>query len=417
MVKPKTLLVGVDAGETKYDTCILNTCYEYRKDFTIGVRKQHRDEIARRVCEAADKNELSEVQITIETSSPTSHILKEHLSNYEWPAGLNVNVDLISSVIPKQFKKLELIECKTDKIDAYAICQCGKFDNLPKIKRHSKKLKSLASEYEFITKTSTAHKSRIRSLFLEMNPVLVMSFSYVHNSKFTPVAIECYEVYASNKELTPSDLDEVLQKNDYEMSQRMRKILIAIINKESIDSSIHLIDSIKRQYEILKRLTIQLKSVKSEIKKFSSDSPDVKTISTVGGVATFTASMFVGIIQDIDRFDEVDKFVGYLGTHPVKSESGKTHKKSKMSNKGVGVLKKLLFTSAMSAVNYYEYPRRIFQKAISRGKTPRQAYGVVMTRIARWIYGVWKSGEPWKANKRYLERKQKNKEKGLVPQP
>jgi transposase len=95
----------------------------------------------------------------------------------------------------------------------------------------------------------------------------------------------------------------------------------------------------------------QLNPLKEEIKTAGMESTVVKLLTSISGIAEFTASMFVGLVQDIERFPSAKEFIEYIGTYPVKIESGKLKGKTKMSKKGIKILKRLLFPSAMAAIN------------------------------------------------------------------
>jgi transposase len=403
VISEKTLLVGVDAGEKVYDVVILHPASDYRSDFTVGVKKDNRDEIARRICKSAKKIASTDIRVTVESSTSASHILSKHLTNYLWPKDLNVKTNLISSVTPRKLAEAQLIDTKTDRIDSYLTAQCGAYEHLPRVKRTDERLKSLSSTYEFLSKQSASLKMRIRSLLLQLNPSLTAEFKRAHKDKLSLVVISSYEAYMQYGKLTDERLEKVLKEESFNMGKKKRKKLLGIINEETITDSLYLVNIIREHRTLLSIVEKQLDPLKEVIKAAGIKSPTVKLLTSIPGIAEFTASMFVGLVQDVERFPSSKEFIGYIGTYPVKVESGKLKGKTKMSKKGIKVLKRLLYTSAMSAINSNKYVERIANKAVSRGKTDMQAIGVVMTCLVKWIYGVWKSGEAWKQEKRGRE--------------
>lgn len=420
MNNKKTLLIGVDAGEKKYDVTILDPISTYRRDFTVGIKRKDRDEIANRVYKAVKKTGIPNACITIESSTAPSHILRKHLSRYDWPKEMNVKVDLISPVTPRGLGKAKLIDTKTDGIDSYLTARCGEYEDLPRLKRHNERLKSLASEYTYLTKQTASLKLRIRSLLLELNPVLVKEYKTAHRDKLSLVIIGSYEVYKREGKLDAENLDSIVKQEDYRMGKARKGKLLKIINEETIDDKLYLICALKNHRGVLSLVEKQLEPLKEKIKEEGKNSSVVKLLTTIDGIGEFTAAMFFGIVQDIERFCDVDKFVGYIGTYPVKNESGDTSRKSKMTKKGVKVLKSLLYMNAITAVRVNEYAEEIFNRAVSRGKTKMQARGVIMTRLVRWIYGVWKSGEAWRQGRNEeedIKKQKKEQEKEPQPQP
>jgi len=403
MIDEKTLLVGVDSGERVYDVVILHPVSDYRSNFTVGVKKANRDEIARRICKSAEKIASTDVRVTIESSTSASHILSKHLTNYLWPKDLNVKTNLISSVTPRKLAEAQLIDTKTDKVDSYLTAQCGEYEHLPRIKRTDERLKSLSSTYEFLSKQSASLKMRIRSLLLQLNPSLTAEFKSAHKGNFSLVVISSYESYMKYGKLTDKGLEKILKEESFNMGEKRRKKFLKIINEETIRDSLYLINIIREHRILLSTVDKQLNPLKEVIIAAGMKSPMVKLLTSISGIAEFTASMFVGLVQDIKRFPSSKEFIGYIGTYPVKVESGKLKGKTKMSKKGIKILKRLLYTSAMAAINSNKYVEKIANKAVSRGKTDMQAIGVVMTCLVKWIYGVWKSGEAWKQGKEERE--------------
>jgi len=412
MVNEKTLLVGVDAGEKVYDVVILHPGLDYRSNFTVGVKRANRDEIAKRICKSAEKIASTDVRVTIESSTSASHILSKHLANYVWPKGLNVKTNLISSVTPRKLAEAQLIDTKTDGVDSYLTAQCGEYEHLPKIKRTNERLKSLSSAYEFLSKQSASLKMRIRSLLLQLNPSLTAEFKSAHKGNFSLIVASSYESYIKDGKLTDQELERILKEESFNMGKSRRKKFLEIVNEETMKDSLYLINIIREHRTLLSMVEKQLNPLKEVIKKAGMKSHTVKLLTSISGIAEFTASMFVGLVQDIERFPSSKEFIGYIGTYPVKIESGKLKGKSKMSKKGIKILKRLLYTSAMAAINSNKYIEKIANKAVSRGKTDMQAIGIVMTYLAKWIYGVWKSGEAWRQGKE--EREMGNSRK-IIP--
>jgi transposase len=196
------------------------------------------------------------------------------------------------------------------------------------------------------------------------------------------------------------------------MGKERKEKFLKIINEETMKDSLYLVKIIRGHRALLSIVEKQLNPLKEEIIAAGIKSPTVKFLTSIPGIAEFTASMFVGLVQDVERFPSSKEFIGYIGTYPVKVESGKLKEKTKMSKKGIKVLKRLLYTSAMAAINSNKYIEKIANKAVSRGKTDMQAIGVVMTCLVKWIYGVWTSGEAWEQGK---EEREKGNSRNIFP--
>ena len=400
MDNARTLLVGIDCGEKQYDVCAIQQNSRFRSNFSTGITRSDREKISRRICEVASKTVATEVAISVECSTPTSHILTDYLTNYQWPDKFKVSTKLLPTPTPRFLARAGLVETKTDRIDAYTCAQCGQFADVPHVKRTSEELKAYAAEYILFTKHIAATKQHMRSILLALNPALVAGVPTLHKGALLRVIIDCFIVYRREKRLDIASLKDILANRRFRMKIARREFLLQTIAQETIDGKLYLVDSLERLHDVLTVQEISVRKTKEEIVKIAGQSKIVKLLTTIAGIGDFTAGVVAGVIQDIGRFESVNKLVGYIGTYPVIAESCGKGRKSEMSHKGVKILKKLMWTSAMTAVNTNQHVQNIFRKAVSRGLTKKAAYGVIMTRLVRWIFGVWKSGESWKHAKK-----------------
>lgn len=119
-------------------------------------------------------------------------------------------------------------------------------------------------------------------------------------------------------------------------------------------------------------------------------------------------------IQDIGRFETVEKLTSYFGVHPSFKQSGDGKWASHMSKKGRGELRAVLYMTAMTGIRHNHILKQIYARFRAKGMKHYQAMGVVMHKLLRIIYGVLKNNRPYDPaidEKNTTEAKQKKEQK------
>lgn len=118
-------------------------------------------------------------------------------------------------------------------------------------------------------------------------------------------------------------------------------------------------------------------------------------LTTLKGISIILAAKIMAQTKGIKRFSRVDKFVKYAGIPPQERSSGKTkrHRKSKEGNRK---LNSAFYLVALNQLRWNPRAKRYFQKKISEGKTKKQALRCLMKRSACIVYGILKSGKPYR---------------------
>jgi transposase len=126
-------------------------------------------------------------------------------------------------------------------------------------------------------------------------------------------------------------------------------------------------------------------------KKFleqSCQGPDVTLLTTITGIGAYSAAAVMIEIEDIKRFTKPKSLVCFFGVNPELKESGDKKFVVRMSKKGRATMRAILYMCATSAVRYDEHMKAIYQKHRGKGKTHKQALGVIMQKLLRVIWGV-----------------------------
>jgi transposase len=121
----------------------------------------------------------------------------------------------------------------------------------------------------------------------------------------------------------------------------------------------------------------------------------VDLLQTIPGIGTYSAASLMTQIEDIRRFASPSKLCGYFGVYPAMKESGDKQPVVRMSKKGRAAIRATLYLCANSAVLKDTHLKSIYHKHRKKGKSHKQALGVVMHKLLRIIWGVLSSGSAY----------------------
>lgn len=118
-------------------------------------------------------------------------------------------------------------------------------------------------------------------------------------------------------------------------------------------------------------------------------------LTTMKGISTILAAKLVVHANGIERFRNLDKFIRYAGIAPIEKSSGKTKRYIK-TTRGNRKLNSALYMVALGQICWSEEAKKYLERKTLEGKTKRHAIRCLMKRMACIVYGMMKSGEPYR---------------------
>ena len=132
-------------------------------------------------------------------------------------------------------------------------------------------------------------------------------------------------------------------------------------------------------------------------------------ITTIPGISHILGSAILGEIGDISRFETPKQLVAFAGLDPSVHQSGNFNGTSmSLSKRGSPHLRRALYIAAHVARIHDPILKEHYEKLINRGKHHRQAQNAVAAKLARIVFSVLYSKEPYDIEK--LRSKPKPKE-------
>lgn len=146
-----------------------------------------------------------------------------------------------------------------------------------------------------------------------------------------------------------------------------------------------------QQIELLERQVSDIEEYIAELlPKFNS------SLTTITGVGTTLAAVFVSEIGDVNRFDSPDKLAAFAGIDPSVSQSGEFNgSKAHMSKRGSPYLRRAFFLAAVATNLHNPALKALYDRKRLQGKHHLVAISAVMRKLVNIVYSLLKSGLPY----------------------
>lgn len=157
------------------------------------------------------------------------------------------------------------------------------------------------------------------------------------------------------------------------------------------DSSAFAIRQFLEQVKLLESQVRELEEYIAEtLEKFNSQ------LTSIKGIGTTLAAVFVAEIGDINRFSSPDKLAAFAGIDPTVKQSGEfTGTHNHMSKRGSPYLRRALYLAAVACNLHNPALHAVYEKKRAQGKHHNIALSAVSRKLVNIIYAVMKSGKPY----------------------
>lgn len=125
---------------------------------------------------------------------------------------------------------------------------------------------------------------------------------------------------------------------------------------------------------------------------------DVDRVRAICGIGPLTATALVCAYRSYD-FPHRDPYIAFMGLDVRTKDSGKHRGKRKLSKKGDGEFRRLLFNTAMAAKRHYPYFEERYNGYLSRGLTSTGALMAIARQQARIAFALLKNQSTFDINR------------------
>jgi len=138
-----------------------------------------------------------------------------------------------------------------------------------------------------------------------------------------------------------------------------------------------------------------LDELENQILELTRDMEEVKLISSIPHIGHLSAAILYAEIGDVRRFSSWNELYAYFGLEPMKKQSGSIESKGKLSKRGFGPIRGLLYTIALSSIKQDGLFREFYERKVSEGKTPKIVLTSIIQKFVRRTYVVLKYRKPY----------------------
>ena len=122
-----------------------------------------------------------------------------------------------------------------------------------------------------------------------------------------------------------------------------------------------------------------------------------RLLRSIPGVGPLNATQLANVLTRIP-FARSDALVAFVGLDPRPNDSGQLRGLRRLSKRGSALMRKLLYTAAMTACRHQAF-RPGYQALCARGLPSTAAYNIIARKILRIAYAIYKSNQPFNPTK------------------
>lgn len=149
---------------------------------------------------------------------------------------------------------------------------------------------------------------------------------------------------------------------------------------------------------VWRQLGEQIAAFDKAVRSIVRQDPVCRRLMGVPGIGALTVLGFVSTIEDPGRFSNSRAVGAHLGLTPQQHQSGQVDRAGKISRRGDGLARTLMYEAAVVIMTRVKRPSRLKEWALAIAK--RSGHGKARVALARklavTLHAIWKSGEPFR---------------------
>ncbi len=297
------------------------------------------------------------------------------------------------------YQRSGLRKCKNDRTDAFWIADFVRIANLPATSRELPvllQLRELARFRFWLTEQMGDCKRKVLCVLDRVFPEYETLFSNV----FLRSSQQLLAQAVTPQEFADFNLDELtrhLQAASHGRLGRLQAEALQAAARQSV--GVHfLADAVHVEMHCLLEqihlLDTQRQCVDQALTQLMAQLP--QHLTSIPGIGPVTAAAILAEIGDVQRFDSLDKLVGYAGIDATVHQSGQFEAQvAHMSKRGSAYLRHALWLAASMAIQHEPDLKSFYARKRAEGKPHGVALGAVCRKLLARIYVVLKEQRPY----------------------
>src|SRR6202795_2041162 len=174
------------------------------------------------------------------------------------------------------------------------------------------------------------------------------------------------------------------QQRELDRLIKRRATLISL--REALEMSLHELDGFGADLKALRtRFNLLIARIDLRVKALIEANPE--RLCTITGVGPVIGTALVNTLERVP-LKSADAFVAFTGLDPRPDESGQHRGKRRLSKRGPGELRRLLYMAAMSAIKTKTW-RPLYEHYRAKGLSSTATLVILARRIARTAWSIY----------------------------
>lgn len=285
------------------------------------------------------------------------------------------------------FSQQRGLRAKTDRLDCGTIARVllsgeARFGYVPSEEIIA--YRELVRLHQQLTEEVTRYKNEIHALLV----VLFPEFSQVFADPSKPTALAVLKAYPSAqamREAKPEEVYRLLRERCPRRYGHKTAATLTQLARTSVSSG----QAVATRSNCLRILCSQLEQIRThlqlleeEINGLLDHDPKCKGVLSVPELGSMTVAVLRAELGDLDRFARLDQVVAYAGMDLRVRQSGKWKGQSKLSKRGSGHLRRILYLAALRSIRLPTSPFGMYyHRLVRRGMKKGMAVVAVMRKL------------------------------------
>lgn len=298
-------------------------------------------------------------------------------------------------------RKMYMGRAKTDVIDAELVARLARFGNQKGTPLPGEEILTLRNLSRFRMEL-VFQSSDVKRKVIAVMDSLFPEFEKLFSNMFGKTALAILTELPTPEDIVAVDEQKLITLIETTSKKRLGKQTAQHVQDAAAHSigtrfaTQALVFELKLLLQQVSFLKEQLDELTIEITHILEHVP--QQITTIPGVGAVTAAAIIGELGDLTRFPNVASVIAYAGLDPKVSDSGTTSKKRAISKRGSKYLRTAIWQTAIASLAFNPTLKAYYDKKRSEGKPKKVAIGAVANKVTRLIYGILRSGMPYKEN-------------------
>jgi len=306
-----------------------------------------------------------------------------------------------------QFHERQGLRAKTDRLDAMTIAKVllsgeARAGYVPS--ERVTVYRELVRLHMQLSDEAAAYQNEIHALVI----VLFPEFTQVFADPCLPGALRVLKAYPSAQDIVAAGVEAIVQvlrtpaQPPTRYGRPSAQTLVELARRTA--SSGRAVSgrsvSLRILCDQLEHTRANLAHLEAEIERLLTDDPQVKGLQQIPEFGSKTVAVLRAELGDVQRFARTDEVIAYGGMDVEIKESGQWKGRAKLSKRGSGLLRRMLYLAALRSIRlessaFGAYDHRLVERGLKKGS----ALMAVMRKMLAVAAHLLKTGEEYDPQK------------------